>query len=97
MHRTIGGDGRVQWVAAPPAYGVPPDSATFNHGQWPSPVPTPFSECKAQALRTVCTGDESYRSGKKGMKSIVLRQKAKFSPTAQKNPAGADAIPTALF
>ena len=80
-----------------PTASYQPDSATFNHGQWPSPVPTPFSECKAQALRMVYTGDESYRSGKKGMKSIVLRQKAKFSPTAQKNPAGADAIPAALF
>ena len=84
MRQTIGGDGRVQWVAAPPAYGVPPDSATFNHCQRPLPVPAPFSECKAQALHTVCTGNESYQSGKKGMKSVVFGQKAEFSPTAEK-------------
>ena len=45
----------------------------------------------------VYAGDESYRRGKKGMKSIVLGQKAEFSPTAKKNRLGADAISAALF
>ena len=68
----------------PSAYSVPPGLAIFNHGQWPSPMVAPFSEFKAQALRTVCTGNESYRSGRKGMKYVVLGQKAEFSPTAEK-------------
>ena len=53
------------------------DSATFNSGQWPSPVPA--------LVCTVCTGDPSYWSGSKGVKSVILGQKAKFSPTAEKN------------
>ena len=43
-----------------------------------------FSSCRAQAQRTVCTGNPSYRSGNKGVKSVILGQKAEFSPTAEK-------------
>ena len=46
-----------------------------------------FTNCRAQALRTVCIGNPSYRSGSKGVKSVILWQKVEFSPTAGKKRA----------
>ena len=34
-----------------------------------------FGSCRAQAQRTVCTGNPSYRSGSKGVKSVILGQR----------------------
>ena len=56
-----------------------------------------LNNCGAQALRTVCTSNPSYQSGSKDVKSIVLGQKAEFSPTAEKKGLGTDAISAALF
>ena len=84
--RTIGGDSRVQWIAAPPACGVLPSqtrqlSILVNGRGLCRPQ---FSNCRAQTLCTVGTGHPSYRSGSKGVKFVVLGQKAEFSPTTEK-------------
>ena len=60
-YRTIGVDGRVRWVAAPSCLRRPTSktqqfSILVNGHRLCRPQ---FSNCRAQALRTVCTGNPS--------------------------------------